>query len=249
LTVCPFRQIVCEKFRAEELMFQPGGHWKGHGVPLVAGAAVAMLASACVYDGSDRCSPSQSLSAGVCVCAPGFGFDAGAGACVVCGDHQQVVSGVCACVSGWVLDATTRQCVPDFPGLGAACTASTACTHAEFPTCHQQGGGSGYCTTEGCTGDPDCHAGYKCDLVASPAYCRRPTLGEGTTCTSDDDCASFEATWCAIGITPRACAQRDCTLGASDQCFVGEICCDMAAYAAFGVPATLCTPPTACPSP
>lgn len=212
------------------------------------GLAVLGVAAGCVYDGSDRCSANQVFTDGTCVCASGFGFDAGAGACVVCGEHEEVVSGVCTCTSGWVRDAASKQCVPDFPGLGDACAATTACTYAEFPACHVPASGKGYCTTEACASDDDCRGGYRCDLTGATSYCRRPTIGEGTTCTSDADCASFEAVWCAIGVTPRACAQRDCTLDSTADCFVGEICCDMAAYAAFGVPATLCTPPTACPS-
>jgi hypothetical protein len=202
---------------------------------------------ACVYDASDRCSPSQVMQDGFCVCAAGSGLDARTNTCAPCGEHQVVVGTVCACASDYALDAATGACVFNRPGLGDACGAGAPCSHAENPACHVPAGGTGYCTTEACTSDADCGGAYRCDLVASPPYCRRPTLGEGQVCTSDADCAGNEATWCAIS-SPRMCAMRDCTLGSTNECFVGEICCDMSRFVSFGVPSTLCTPPASCPN-
>jgi hypothetical protein len=111
------------------------------------------------------------------------------------------------------------------------------CTDATYNHC----AAAGYCTTSGCTGAGDCTGGYACDVSGTPAYCRRPPMGIGKTCTSNADCAGSEATFCDM-FGGNKCIVEGCSLS-PDSCFPGTECCDLTA---FGVPMPICIPEGAC---
>src|SRR5512145_2135965 len=75
-----------------------------------------------------------------------------------------------------------------------------------------------------------------CGLLGSPAVCRKPPVGMGTACTSNDQCAGTEATFCDSVVT-HACAVQGCSLS-PDDCYPGYLCCDLSKY---GMPITLCS--------
>jgi hypothetical protein len=64
--------------------------------------------------------------------------------------------------------------------------------------------------------------------------------GEGQPCTSQNDCAGFDATFCDVFVTG-SCLVRDCTV-TPDSCSAGKECCDLTN---FGLP-TLCIAEGAC---
>ncbi len=126
-------------------------------------------------------------------------------------------------------------------GLGADCSVDEPCQDSSYPHCQLVDGTSGYCTISDCTSTADCEGGYVCDLSASPSYCKRPPLGAGMPCTSNDDCAGTDATYCDIFVS-MTCLVENCSLDPND-CFEGSECCDLSA---FGIPQPLCLPTGAC---
>ena len=127
-------------------------------------------------------------------------------------------------------------------GLCAACSAEMPCTDAVYHHCEASGGGSGYCTSTGCTTSADCSGGYACNTGVSPSICRRPPLGANQSCATSADCAGTEATFCDAVIT-QSCRVEGCSL-APDNCFEGTECCDLSG---FGVPLPICVAQGGCP--
>jgi hypothetical protein len=203
---------------------------------------LAMLAvvAGCVYDGGDRCGPNQVLvSADRCACEPGM-VPVAIG-CGPCGEYEVADDDACVCEEGYVRAEETGPCVPDLPGLGVACDESTPCVTEPFTHCQISAAG-GYCTSSGCADTSECSAGYACDATATPPYCQRPPTGQGVSCTAQEDCASYEATYCETA-QGQVCLVQGCEVGGSD-CFSGWQCCDLSA---FGYP-TLCVPEGTCPT-
>ena len=202
------------------------------------------IAGACTYDPDDRCGPNQVVYGDNqrCVCAPGTAWtDKG---CVACGPNEVSGPSGCQCAPGYSRPAPGAACEAAPSGLGADCDVdSEPCTDPAFPHCQPVDGTSGYCTTSDCTSSADCDGGYACDASESPSYCRRPPLGAGMPCTSNDDCAGTEATYCDVFVSG-TCLVEGCTVDPNDY-FEGTECCDLSA---FGIPLPICIPEGACAS-
>lgn len=137
-----------------------------------------------------------------------------------CGPNQELYeyaeeSERCICVAGTAFDTVTATCV--------------ACGENEMAS------------PAGCL----CVAGYARATAADPctelpADAMKPT-GEDAQCTSDADCAGFEASFCDTFVTG-TCLVPNCTLAPNDSCFVGKECCDLSS---FGL-STLCIAAGAC---
>jgi hypothetical protein len=79
--------------------------------------------------------------------------------------------------------------------------------------------------------------GYKCNVDGG--FCRRPPLGYGDSCQSNEDCADGEATFCEV-IQQNVCLVP-CSAGNTDVCFEGETCCNFVIFEPICVPAASCT--------
>jgi hypothetical protein len=198
---------------------------------------LGIIASACVYDSSDRCGPNQrSISSDRCVCADGF--VPGTNGCMPCGEHELAFNGACVCEDGYARASAAEACEPIPDELGAACdTESTPCAAEKYSLCHVNDGTSGYCTNT-CSSASDCDGGYKCQ-EGGESFCRRPPLGFGDTCKSDDDCTG-EATVCET-IQSHLCLVP-CAAGDTAGCFIGDVCCEFPGPFVACVPSDACTP-------
>jgi len=200
---------------------------------------MGLLPVACVYDASDRCGPHQHLiTYNRCECDDGYA--AGDSGCEPCGDHEKSANGACVCIDGYARAADGAACEPIPEELGAECDpdSADACTSAKYSICHASDGSLGYCTNA-CSVDKDCDGGYRCHTDASGSYCRRPPVGHGDSCQSDDDCAGKEATFCET-IQSHVCLVA-CSAGHTDACFEGEVCCNFVLFAPICVPGDACT--------
>jgi hypothetical protein len=131
-------------------------------------------------------------------------------------------------------DCNGRLCALASVGQGAACNTATPCQNTTHNYCNSTLGGSGYCTTTGCTSSKDCGGGYYCDLAVSPSICRQPPTGEGTPCKSPADCAKSEANFCELYVS-KTCLLAGCSESLNN-CDDTHICCD---FAWMGLP-SLC---------
>jgi hypothetical protein len=195
-----------------------------------------VLPAACVYDPDQRCGPHQRyLEPDRCECIDGY-VPAAEG-CQPCADNEREANGACVCVDGYARSSDAAAC-EEIPGeLGLSCDPKTPCPAGRYDLCQATDGDAGYCT-KACRDDADCDGGYRCDRSAAAAFCRRPPLGFGKTCRSDDDCGEGEATYCDT-ISTKLCLVR-CSAGDADVCFIGESCCD------FTIFTPICTPTAAC---
>lgn len=161
-----------------------------------------------------------------------------------CGANQDLDDdGACVCVAGTGLDDDGHRCIamePAPPGLGLACDETSPCADPGYSRCQISEASDDYCTSEGCSSSSDCEAGYACRETQSDSYCERPPLGQGAACTSDEDCADGEATYCESQISNQ-CLVSGCEVGS---CFEGSTCCDLRS---LGAPDTLCVPAGECP--
>jgi hypothetical protein len=200
------------------------------------------VSSACVYDPDARCGPHQTeISNDRCTCEPGYVF--GTTGCAPCPDNEEERSGQCVCSDGYARPAADAACeaVPD--ELGISCEPDGDDCPERYPVCHETPEKGAYCTTSGCSSSADCEAGYMCEEDAEGSYCRRPPLGYGKSCASQDDCAEGEATFCEL-LQTRQCIVA-CTAETTDVCFEGEVCCDFSLFNA----GTVCTPAKDCVAP
>jgi hypothetical protein len=199
---------------------------------------LSALLSACVYDGDQRCGPHQRLlSADRCECEAGY--VPGAEGCEPCAENEEESAGACVCVAGFARPAEGALCEPIPSELGTACdTEDAPCPGLDYPLCHVTEGTAGYCTSA-CAEDEACEGGYRCHEDGADSYCRRPPVGYGAACATDDDCAAGEATFCET-IRTNQCLVP-CSAGHTESCFEGEVCCDFAVFAPICVPAGACT--------
>lgn len=198
-------------------------------------ALVGLVPAACVYDADDRCGPQRSLiDNDRCVCEAGL--VPGESGCVPCPENEEESSGECVCVSGYARASDAAECAPIPAALGADCDADADCDEP-YPVCHVGAADAGYCTAS-CTSDDDCDGGYRCQRAGDDGFCRRPPLGYGDKCASDDDCAAGEATYCEVLQTKKCLVP--CEAGQTEVCFVGEVCCDYVVFHPICVPADAC---------
>lgn len=204
---------------------------------LVAGSA----ASACLLE-DERCGPYQVEqhidNVALCVCAPDAIPRDDGHACEPCGDHETPTGGECLCEEGFVRTTTDGPC--EQSSIGAECTASEECSEA-FPYCFigsaMSTGGAGYCTTVGCEDNAGCPGSWTCEADGSERICKSLPSGLGDHCTTDDDCAGQQASFCERFQT-NTCMLQDCATGTT-RCPNEWSCCDYSGL--LGV--SLCLPP------
>lgn len=199
-------------------------------------ALAGVMPVACVYDADDRCGPRQtSIDNDRCVCDAGL--VPGPSGCEPCPENEEELNGACVCVDGYARQSDAGACEPIPATLGVECDTEQEPCDEPYPVCHVTSGTSGYCTAS-CTDDEDCEGGYRCHRDGDEGYCRRPPLGYGQKCESDDDCAEGEATYCEI-LQSHQCLVP-CEAGKTDVCFEGEVCCDYVVFQPICVPADAC---------
>jgi hypothetical protein len=144
-----------------------------------------------------------------------------------CGEHMEEYEDAvkCVCVEGYAM--TESGCVKcranESPGA-SGCECDVGFERDDDGRCRR-------------AMDP----GSGCD--ASAASCSEepaPPTGVGMACSSDDDCAGTDASYCET-LVSQSCLVPGCTT--DDDCYQGNECCDLTA---FGMP-TLCVPEGSCP--
>ena len=108
---------------------------------------------------------------------------------------------------------------------------------SETATDTESGGDTGEAPVA-CDNGADCEDGDFCDLTLDTPVCLPPPSGQGATCTSDDDCAGYDADYCESFVSG-ACLKSDCS-PELDNCSPGYHCCD---FQFMGLPA-LCVDET-----
>ena|SRR5687768_123335 len=187
----------------------------------------AALASACMSD-SERCGPNMTYDAEHVTCLCAANAVAVEGGCRACADDEVVVGESCACAPGQAKNEANVCAV--VAGLGDPCGASQACTDATYSYCAPATAGSSASTcTKTCASDADCGAAHTCATWEAQPYCREFS-GVGESCTSQADCAGFDAAGCDTFQT-HACLVVGCALD-KDDCPRGNTCCDLSAYGA-----------------
>lgn len=159
----------------------------------------AIAGNACLYDADDRCRGGREFNGVSCTCPTGTVETAG------------------ECV----------QKIEAPSGLGAPCDAEKSCDGETFAFCQMTSDEEGYCTSHGCTADSDCGGDYYCAQGAEPTYCKRMPTGVGEQCTTQEDCASFDAGYCMQN--PRdgskVCVIANCE--SDTDCPPGNTCMDL----------------------
>jgi hypothetical protein len=209
---------------------------RGTAVTLCA-TLIAIAASGCVYDSSERCGPAMTFVEAVnaCVC------DANAvpvpGGCQACAPDEVPSGGECACAAGQTKSAD-NVCVA-VAGLGDPCNATTApCTDTTYSFCAIKSGGTAGTCTKACGSNDDCSTAYTCATWESHPFCRT-FEGFGASCAGPADCTG-DAAFCDSFMT-HTCIVAGCSLTANE-CPRGTMCCDLSR---FGL-GTLCAA-GACP--
>lgn len=185
---------------------------------------VALAASACVYDSSDRCGPAMSYVAASNSCVCDADAIAVPGGCQRCAADEVALGGKCGCAAGQTKDAN-NLCVT-VAGLGDPCTTSADCTDSTYSFCAKGSGGSAGTCTKTCDADADCGAAYTCATWESKPYCRT-FEGYHDSCTTSADCTG-DAKYCDTFQT-HTCIVSGCSLSDSD-CPRGTMCCDFSGY-------------------
>jgi hypothetical protein len=193
----------------------------------------------CLYDSHNRCGDTLVQEGegddARCVC-PAGSYNSGT-ACVQCGAHEVATPSSCACEEGYSRPAEGQPCSEAPEGLGAECDPAASTCSAPYDHC-EPSNDSGYCTTSGCASADDCEGGYACNDMS---VCQRPPVGLNNPCTTTDDCAGTEATFCDQFMT-HACLVQGCSLD-PDDCFAGYECCDLST---FGIPTQICVTTGTC---
>jgi hypothetical protein len=208
--------------------------------------AIVVITSlgACLYDPDDPCSLHQELKDGVCVCVAGAVPDGNGGGCTPCGAHEVATGLACTCAEGYVRVDEAGACELLPAGLGEPCdTGGLACADSVYDFCRATDATSGYCTSTGCETSADCPSLHACEQDDAVRFCERPPTGQGMACTSSDDCAGLEASYCET-FQAHICLVPDCTLE-PDSCHEGWECCDLSS---LGLDETLCVVAGQCPT-
>ena len=222
--------------------------WKLVCVAWLSLLAIGGVTAGCII-GGDKCDAHQVHHSGnydICVCEPNAVLNASGVGCTPCGEQEEIVSGACSCKAGFVKGADGTCMASE---IGASCTAAAACMTAAFPYCALGKDPTGYCTSQGCSVNADCPAGWSCEAAAGTHYCHRPPTGLGTACKSSDDCSAFDASYCET-LQSHTCILQGCAVS-TVACPNEWGCCDFSAL--LGAPLSVCYAPAmlvagACPS-
>ncbi len=196
----------------------------------------ALLAPGCLVDLDDRCGAHQRYDQDSEACLCDGDFARQGDGCVRCGENETGSVDGCVCVAGFSRRNAESPCVAT-AGLGEACAADADCGD-EYDYCAKPADADeGYCTASGCSTEADCPTDYGCNLRQEPRFCERPPKGLGTACTSNQDCASFDASYCET-VSAKACLVNDCAPDPS-KCHGDWVCCDIGLLSQ-----SLCIPPS-----
>lgn len=138
-----------------------------------------------------------------------------------CGDNlvDGPDEGICVCPAGKVQTANgCVECGPHEEVVGNSCVCEDGYVKNDAGDCEEAGGAGGAggdSGTDGGGGLP---------------------MGLGMSCSSNDDCADTEATFCDTFMS-HTCQVQGCSLDPND-CYEGAACCDFSAYGL----GTLCVP-------
>jgi hypothetical protein len=210
------------------------------------GAVGSLLLGGCLVDLDNRCGSHQKYNGDAirCECAEGFGLVGTK--CIACGENEVGSLSGCACAPGYLRASSEAPCAAQ-DTLGRACTKDEDCVHPDYNYCHL-GDTGGYCTSAGCTSSKECpnSISYACNTRESPSFCERPPTGFGAQCSSDEQCAGFEASYCESA-SSKACLVNDCKAD-PDICYGDQVCCDIGL-----IGTSICIPPDqlangACPA-
>jgi hypothetical protein len=199
---------------------------------------VTQAATGCLYDSDDPCGEGMVVYGDNVRCVCPEGTTKTSTGCVACGEHEVPSATGCICDVGYSRPDANSPCTMAPTGLGADCDPSAPDCESSYDHC-EPSLDSGYCTTSGCAANEDCEGGYRCN---SDSICERPPVGLGVPCTTPEECAGTEATFCDT-LVAHACLVEGCAPG-GDDCFTGYACCDLTM---FGLPAPVCVPEGTCP--
>lgn len=194
--------------------------------------------SACLVDPDAPCGEGFVERAdGSCVCADEK--IAQGGKCVACGKDERAESGACVCKLGFERSSSgvCRESMPD-AGTSGGADAGVRCDAA---TC-----ASSPAAVANCESSAECADDELCD-VHETAQCVSKPDGLGQSCSSDEDCADTEATYCEI-FSSSTCQIEGCS-ERGGVCPGDMACCDFAVLAR-----SLCIPASrlesgSCPAP
>jgi hypothetical protein len=201
------------------------------------GVAVFLLGG-CIFNPDERCGDHQvydSISLG-CKCVAGA--LASKDGCVPCPANEEPVAGMCACKTGFKRGAA-GVCEVSQSLQNTACTGTT-CADAQYSRCAPGPQGTGYCTSP-CTSTAGCDNGWVCTTWEPTPYCKRPPTGAGTPCTTQAQCAAFDANVCETS-QAKACIVTGCMV-TPNTCSGGAVCCDFSMLGG----STVCVAPGSCP--
>lgn len=185
-------------------------------------------ATSCLPENTAQCGTEQGLVDGACVCPEGYLIRGEE--CVACGPNEVVQGKQCVCAPGYERDKKDRCQLVAVPAPPPGTSSAPPC----------DGGDCGAPTADAaddataCVDTEDCPGNAYCDLTVTPAACREPPTGQGTTCASDADCAGFEASYCET-VVSRTCLVSNCSPSLNN-CSDDFLCCD---FASMGLP-SLC---------
>jgi hypothetical protein len=201
--------------------------------------ALAWLVPACLVDLDDRCGSHQHYDSqqALCVCDAEYALQGGA--CVACPEHEVGSPDGCVCEPGYARPEPEAACELS-GGLGAECAEDADCGDQRYPHCQlpsEGSSGAGYCTNADCSSSADCQGDYSCNDRQTPSFCERPPTGLGQACSSSDDCAGNEASYCET-VSAKSCVVNDCAPDPS-RCYGDWVCCDIGLLSQ-----SLCIPPS-----
>jgi hypothetical protein len=187
--------------------------------------AVLAIAAGCMYDASRPCGPNMHFDDTLEACMCDDHAAPVDGGCQPCAADEVVVANACACPSGTSKDAA-NVCTT-VPGLGDPCDATTPCDDATYSYCGMKDGATAGSCTNQCASNNDCIDSYTCATWLAQPYCM-VFDGLGKPCTTQDDCAGSDATFCDTYIS-HTCVVANCTL-TGNECPRGLTCCDLSNY-------------------
>jgi len=202
-------------------------------VPVAFLLGLGTSGAGCLYDSDDRCGENQRLDGKQCVCEDGYGR--GGDGCVQCAETEDGNPvGPCQCKVGLIRLAEGGDCVE---AAGKECELDADCPEGEFGTCHVEGD-TGYCTSVDCAAEAgDCPGDFACNDRVETPFCERPPTGLGTSCSEQEDCEGFEASYCET-LSEKVCLMAGCADDPSI-CHGDWVCCDIGL-----IGASLCIPPS-----
>lgn len=198
--------------------------------------SVLLVAPACLVDLDDRCGEHQRYDAEAEVCLCEADYARQGDACVRCGENEVSAADGCVCAEGFSRPGAGEACEAA-SALGEPCASDADCGERYDHCALAEDAKEGYCTASGCSTEADCPTDFGCNTRRSPSFCERPPEGLGTPCTSADDCAGFEASYCE-SVSAGVCLVNDCAPN-PDKCHGDWVCCDIGLLSQ-----SLCIPPS-----